>query len=252
MVNPKKIFLQRSEERSLGREESKVMAYAIMENIPYQFFSHKDLFAGNIELDKDLLVVGSVESFREAIRQLTGLVLDVDCLPHCLHNFLERDVWLGTKSDVLFEMIQGREVFAKPLKTKLFTGQLFSESQGFSILEELSSEEKLYLSEVVTWTSEFRAYVRNGEIVAICQYAGEEDDSPDESVIRNAVDNYQKESPKHKNFTLDFGITRDRRTTFIELNDGWAIGAYKGISDQDYFGLLWSRWKELTEHLDGI
>lgn len=248
--NPKVVYLQKPVTGSLGVEESKVMMHSVMEGIPYRFFKPEDIFNGQLELNKDTLVVGSVESYRQALKQIAGVDFNVDCYPLALLSFLDRRVWVGKKEDLRAEIENGGAIFAKPVKTKLFTGQVFSKENAendFNDTElgKIEENELLYLSTLVTWTAEFRVYVKAGQVVSICQYTGEEDDSPDENVINEAVNTFLSASPTHTFFTLDFGITEDRRTTFIEFNDAWAIGFYKGISERDYFEILMGRWKEI-------
>jgi hypothetical protein len=35
------------------------------------------------------------------------------------------------------------------------------------------------------------------------------------------------------------------KTTLIEVNDGFALGVYDGISDKDYTDMLIARWEHL-------
>lgn len=48
-------------------------------------------------------------------------------------------------------------------------------------------------------------------------------------------------------YALDFGVLSDVRTALVEVNDGFALGYYKGAcSYKDFSRLLHGRWTELT------
>ena len=45
-------------------------------------------------------------------------------------------------------------------------------------------------------------------------------------------------------FGIDFGLLSTGETALVEMNDGFALGAY-AISARDYTDLLIARWEEL-------
>ena len=45
---------------------------------------------------------------------------------------------------------------------------------------------------------------------------------------------------------MDFGILSSGETCLVEVNDGYSLGRYDGISGADYTDLLIARWRQLV------
>jgi ATP-grasp domain, R2K clade family 2 len=45
-------------------------------------------------------------------------------------------------------------------------------------------------------------------------------------------------------YAIDFGVLSTGETALVEMNDGFALGAY-AIDSQDYTDLICARWTEL-------
>ena len=106
---------------------------------------------------------------------------------------------------------------------------------------------------MVDFVSEYRVYCVNSEVKGIGKYKG---DSDAPSLDRETVDNAVKilfASPEGQGLSgcsLDFGVMKkvvdgveQYETTLIEVNDGFSLGRYEGVSEQDYTDLLITRWK---------
>ena len=89
--------------------------------------------------------------------------------------------------------------------------------------------------------SEHRCYVLRRDPIGLRHYAGDALVLPDTGVIRTAVENY---SDGPMGYAMDFGVTGDGRTIVIEVNDGYAIGAY-GLHPVHYANLIKARWDEI-------
>lgn len=61
--------------------------------------------------------------------------------------------------------------------------------------------------------------------------------------MRRAVASYV-DAPQ--GYAVDFGLARDGRTLLVEVNDGYALGAY-GLEPHAYAHLLAARWYELVQ-----
>ncbi|MCY9861226.1 ATP-grasp domain-containing protein [Vibrio coralliirubri] len=241
------IYLQRyAETGKIGKEESSVLNHAIVNGLPYRFLD--EALIGCQENYPDLsLFVGSVEACRVVLSRMGHLLPSPNYYPNELSQFLGREVWLGTKTNVIASMAQGVSVFAKPaMKWKLFTGQVFDESSGFSIINEVSNDERLWLSDVVGFKSEFRAYVADRELIAVSQYAGEDDADADLDTIKMAVDQFGNNPANPSTYAFDWGYTEDGSFLLIEVNHCFAIGRYAGISDREYYRFLEGGWNNLT------
>ncbi|MDA8377405.1 MAG: ATP-grasp domain-containing protein [Planctomycetia bacterium] len=109
------------------------------------------------------------------------------------------------------------------------------------------------------FASEWRVYVLHGEIIGMGRYDDRDVDDdhayPDMNVVHEMVNAYTKyDAPA--GFGLDVGVSEgpggetpfeDGRTKLVEVNDGWALGLYKGTcSARGYLELLKARWTEIA------
>lgn len=241
------IYLQRyAETGKIGKEESSVLRHAIMERLPYRFLDESAL--GELEHYHDLsLFVGSVEGSRLVLNSLGYSLPEPNYYPTELSKFLGREVWTGTSANVVLNMAEGNAIFAKPAnKWKLFTGQLFDDTSGYTIIKDVANDEELWLSEPVDFVSEFRAYVADGELLKVCQYEGEEDAEPDLGVINEAIALFAEDPNNPTTYAFDWGYTTQGSFLLVEMNHGFAIGCYSGISDKDYYRFIKAGWLQLT------
>ena len=99
---------------------------------------------------------------------------------------------------------------------------------------------------------EYRFYVLRGEIVGCGRYDDREDD-PDEplfldmAVVLEMIAAYQKAGAP-AGYALDVGVSdEDGMTRLVEVNDGWALGFYRGsLHRSAYLELLIARWQEMS------
>lgn len=204
-----------------------------------------NLFTSNEELDtrtRDDIVVGGMLIMEHSLRQM-GIDLPNYNYPEELEGFLGRRIWKTSISDLKFEVLP---IFIKPLKEKAAKGLVVNSWDDITEYSEMDSEDVILCSEVVRFISEWRCFVRYGEILGIQFYYGDQNIRPDQAVVEKAVLTY-KNSPAA--FSLDFGVSTDGRTLLIEMNDGLAIGCY-GLQEDLYAKFLTSRWTELTGILD--
>lgn len=244
------IYLQRYNGNKLGREEQAVLLHATMEQLPVSYFTYEQLENGACQPVKGDLVVGSVEACRLALKLQGKSLPSPIYYPKVLGRFLHRRVFPGSKRDIILSIAQGYPIFAKPKDDwKTFVGQVFDQESGFSIIQSIDEHTMLYLSEVVEFDSEYRVYVKDHKIIACCQYSGDEDGCPDMSKIQEAVEilKAERNGPFSSTYAFDWGILKTGETAIVEMNDAFAIGKYKGISNKDYYEFLKERWNELSD-----
>jgi len=241
-----KIFLQRSNGQLLGHEERLIYQHCVLERLQTELFDFKALSRRKIDLGSCSLIVGSVEAISCAMKLLGIPVPIPNYYPEELSSFLYRPVWQGRPADVWARVIADRPVFAKSVKWKKLTGQLFDSGSGTEQLAAISKNEKLWLSEPVNWVSEYRVYVTNHKVSAICFYDGDEKIHPDQNVIESAVST-MKNAAAPDSYAIDWGVLDNGQTALIEMGDAWATGAYYGISPRLYFDFLFTRWAQLIK-----
>lgn len=245
-----KAYIQKYEHEGLvlTKEENSVLAHCIVNDI--QIVRWSDANEISHLLDANDVVIGSITGIHDLL-SLLGLETPTNTdYPKCLSEFLLRDIRLTTASELLFRVaVEGECLFSKPLKLKLFTGKVFTPVDGLTLLRNLPPEEPVYISSILEWEAEFRVYISKSEILAACRY----DDNPKEEleinmdVVRKAIVLLNESENAPTSYTLDFGLTKSGETALIEMNDGYALGKYKGISDKDYFNFIADRWYEITE-----
>lgn len=153
--------------------------------------------------------------------------------PDALRSFLLRDVRRGT-----FAQARPRE-FVKPVVCKQFVAGIRGEMYSDLIDDDCPA----YICDPVTFVAEWRMYVCNGRILGAGQY-GEGDDADAPVEWAQTVADCWTSQPA--GWSLDVGRLDDGRLALVEVNDGWALGFYKGCPARAYMDTITARWHELT------
>lgn len=195
----------------------------------------------------EILVVGGITNVRKRLADLgierTGGEIDY---PQELEKYLGRKVWTSTV-ETLFENEQEWNVFIKPKQeTKKFAGKVIREFKDFIGMVDKNDPTEIWCSELVNFQTEWRCFIRYGEILDIRQYKGKWDSKVNLSIIRNAVADFTNAPAA---YALDFGIDENGVMKLVEINDGHSLGTY-GIGAVNYAKFLSARWAELTNTTD--
>lgn len=78
-------------------------------------------------------------------------------------------------------------------------------------------------SEVVDFVSEYRCFVKYGEILDVRHYRRNWSKAPSREVIEQAIAAY---SGAPAGYAADFGVTSDGRTLLVEVNDSYSLCPY--------------------------
>jgi ATP-grasp domain, R2K clade family 3 len=200
-----------------------------------------------IDNDPETLIVGGIGNVRKRLKQfgIDKPLNEID-YPKELEKYLGRKVWASTIEE-LFNNEQNWNIFIKPKnETKKFAGKVVKEYKDFIGLIDKDNPTEIMCSEIVHFKTEWRCFIRYGEILDIRQYKGVWDSKLDLDVIKNAVNDF-KSSPA--SYALDFGIDENNGMKLVEVNDGHSLGTY-GISATNYAKFLSARWAELTKTKD--
>ena len=195
------------------------------------------------------IVVGGVGYVHRALKRLGLAVPELANIPACLLDFAGRKIWTARLGDVRRAVERGEAIFMKPLprQLKLFTGQLLREVADLVATAYLPDETVVECSEPVAFVSEHRVFVLHGQIVGVRQYAGDPLVFPDAGSVRAAVATFE-DAPA--SYALDVGVCDDGRTLLVEVNDGYAIGAY-GLAPITYAAMIDARWAGLRQNNKG-
>lgn len=193
------------------------------------------------------LVVGGIGNVRKRLEKF-GIERpsnEID-YPQELEKYLGRKVWVSTIEEI-FADEQNWNVFIKPKKdTKKFAGKVVKDYKDFIGIVDNDNPTQIWCSEIVNFKTEWRCFIRYGQILDIRQYKGAWDSKLDLSIIENAVKDF-KSAPA--SYALDFGIDENDTMKLVEINDGHSLGTY-GISPTNYAKFLSARWSELTKTKD--
>lgn len=208
-----------------------------------KFYEMKDIKDNHLED----IIVGGIGNVRKRL-EILGIEKnqgEID-YPDSLSAYFGRKIWTTTIQE-LFENNQNWNVFVKPKDiTKKFSGKIVKNYKDFIGLMEEDSNTNVWCSEIVNFRTEWRCFIRYGEILDIRQYKGAWDSKLDLNVINNAIHDFI-DAPAA--YGLDFGIDPDGNMKLVEINDGHSLGTY-GISPVNYAKFLSARWSQLTSTVD--
>ena len=233
----------------MKHEEALVVQELKRRHIPYTLYTEKRIHRRQLPLDDTSLLVGDMPCVYGALKQLHIPIPSPNSYPHALKRFLHRKMWTCTLEALEVSLRQGADIalFAKPTsKEKRFTGQVFSSEHDLFAVQGISRKEPLVCSEVVRWMSEYRAYVVDGKIRACDHYAGDDSILLDDVELQHAVAALEASHEAYAGYAIDFGVLHTGETALVELNDGFAVGAY-AIGAKDYTDMIIARWQELLK-----
>jgi hypothetical protein len=164
--------------------------------------------------------------------------------PPCLDQFLYRQVKrIPTLREAKVMLDEGKRFFIKPEGWKTFTGFVADNSMD-PRFNGTTNQQPVWISEVVKFVSEYRAYVVRGQVRAVTFYSGHSTERVNIEVIHNAVDIFTLNGAP-AGYGIDFGVLENGDTALIEVNDGFSLGAYGYYLQEHYYDMLAARWQEL-------
>lgn len=240
-------FIQELGNGKLRSEERLVVEELYRRGVPMTYYTEKRMQRRQLPLDDRSLVVGDMPCIIGALKQLGIPIPPPNDYPVSLNEFLHRRVWRSTLRALEYSLATGldRSLFAKPAnRSKRFTGCVFADESDLYRVHGVSRQEELLCAEVVTWLSEYRVYVVNSQIRSVDWYAGDRTIEIDLAVVNRAIRALEVAGEACAGYAIDFGVLATGETALVEMNDGFALGAY-AIDSKNYTDLLWARWREL-------
>lgn len=170
--------------------------------------------------------------------------------PESLRKYLGRNVWESTLHTI-HNNPDTWPVFVKPKLGKQFTGKLITKL-GDMIGLGSQDDREIWCSDPMDFKSEWRTFVRYGEMLDSRCYKGDFRVSPDWSVVQEAIQAYTEQPAS---FTMDVGPVLQHdgtyKTHIVEVNDGYAMGGY-GLFPTQYAKMISARWCEMVGIPDEI
>ena len=245
-------FIQEQGNGILRHEEKLVVEALLKKGIPCQFYTEKRIHRRQLPLTRNSLVVGDMPCIYGAMKQLGIPIPAANTYPKSLSSFMHRNVWQSTVGWLTRDIWEGtgKTVFAKPAdRQKVFTGQIFAVPYDLYSLHGVSHRQPIICSDPVKWLSEYRVYVCNDQILSVDHYAGDRKIGPCRKTIEAAIFCLAKSGEGYSGYAIDFGVLESGETALVEMNDGFAVGAY-AIGAEDYTAMILARWEELLRQIE--
>ena len=205
----------------------------------------RQLVRGHVPVEGAGLVAGRLPFIRAAL-QRNGVAMPAPLdYVGASEAALGRAFWPSTLGAVAPGLeLRGEPVFIKPRgAAKRFTGRVVAQPLDLRALPVTSSATPVWCSDVIEMVSEYRAFVRHGEIVGIQYYDGDPGETPAPDGVQGILDEVRESLPA--GCALDVAVRGDGRVVLVEANDGFALGRY-GLDSGLYVDVLLARWTELV------
>ena len=190
--------------------------------------------------EREDVVVGGLGVIRARLLSL-GIDASEINYPEELRPFLGRRLWKTTIDHVNTEMDMW-PLFVKPVEGKRFTGCVFAGTKDLIGKGCCGEDFPVICSEVVDFVSEYRCFVRHGEILDVRHYRRDWSEATSRAVVEQAI---AAHASAPAGYAADFGVTSDGRTLLVEVNDGYSLGPY-GLWPELYAQLLSARWSQMV------
>jgi len=198
------------------------------EELDEYYHSRSDIIAGGIGMIKRRL-----EHF--------GINIEDYDYPEELNKYLGREIWESTMNTVA-NQVDKFPVFVKSKEQKLLTGKVISNISDLVGCGYCDKDFDVFCSTPVKMMSEYRVFVRYGQVLDVKMYRGDWHYTYDSNVIENAINDF---SSAPDAYGIDFAVTDTNETILIEVNDGFALGSY-GMAFWLYAKFLITRWCQLV------
>lgn len=247
---PARAFVQIFQQGRFPPENELVVAELKARGVPIIAQTTEEFAHSHANVTRRDLVVGDFDWTRAALKQLGVPFPEAVDYPDCLKHLLRRKIWQSTLGQVQELLLKGGpEVFIKPaVHTKAFSGLVASKEWLTYLIEQFPPSMPVMCSELVTILAEYRVYVVNGGIRKACHYKGRtEPELINFSVVEDAVKALTA-NVKLAGCAIDFAVIQNGdkvEMSLMEVNDGFSLGAYSGLSGRDYTDLLIARWAQL-------
>lgn len=138
---------------------------------------------------------------------------------------IDRD-WVKRRIDIITLSEAGNllfPAFIKPVVPKLFKAGVYKDLTALETeCAQLELTTPVYVSEIVTITTEARSFIHKGKVVAVSIYEGNGNPMEAKDFINRFLDSNKSLVPD--SFVLDAGFIRGRGWAVIEANAAWGAG----------------------------
>lgn len=193
-----------------------------------------------INSEKQDIIVGFSGPVKVRLKDFGIEIPSID-YPESIQKYLGRNIQKTTLNTVSNNP-EMWNTFIKPINNKSFSGRVVRSTRDLIGCSCEGKDQEVYISELLDFISEYRVFVRYGQILDMKHYHGRWDVFPDAENIKKCIGDYF-DAPNA--YAIDFGVTSDGKTYLIEVNASGSIGSY-GLESIPYAKFISARWAELT------
>lgn len=170
--------------------------------------------------------------------------------PEVLNKYLGRKIWTD-KINHINSHPELWPVFVKPVEDKKFTGVLIKEPKDLIGCGSYFENADILCSEPVDFIYECRGFVYYDKLIDLRPYKGDFKDMNkiNTQVIENAIKDFTTWKERPSACSLDFGVTKEGKTLFIEMNSAYALGCY-GLFHIQYAKLISACFSDYYKNKD--
>lgn len=168
--------------------------------------------------------------------------------PEVLSPFLGRKIWMD-KINSINKNPNKWGIFCKPVKDKVFTGRVINNTRDLIGCGSCYENYDVYCSEVLDIKREWRGFIYYDNLIDLRPYTGDWHYNYDSKVIDLCIDSFKSWNERPVACSIDFAVTSDSKTIFLEMNDCYALGNY-GLRNLDYAKMISARWSQLFGRRD--
>ncbi|MFD1672323.1 ATP-grasp domain-containing protein [Agrilactobacillus yilanensis] len=239
-----KVYVQSATNFELPYSTNGFIAMRGFHDMGFEVNTFKNIAELDSQLHSEDIVVGGVGTVRQRLFQL-GFPAEEINYPEEIQSYLGRKLWFS-HIDEVNRHPEWWPLFVKPVTGKKFTGKVIRTPKDMIGLGSYYDNAPVICSEVVNFVTEWRVYVRYGQILDVRKYTGDWRSQFDAQVIEQCIADY---TTQKAGYSIDFGVTDTGKTLLIEVNEGYSLGAY-GLQENAYAKLLAARWAEMTQTTD--
>ena len=190
------------------------------------------------DINNRSLYYGNVGFTRAVMRELGYSGNWIGHVPEDLFPLAGRSITVSPLKDALR---LGRFIKPMPENGKSFNGFVYSKQSDLLNVANVDMHAKVISSDAVTFVSEWRCFVQEGEVLDAKHYKGNFRTNPDYGVADSAT-RLWRDAPAA--YSCDLGVTDDGRTLVVECNDVMSLGLY-GVSPLIAASMLEKRWGQI-------
>lgn len=179
-----------------------------------------------------------------------GIVPENIDYPEVLQPYMGRRIWTDTINHInCTPELWG--CFVKPVKDKVFTGRVINSPKDLIGCGKYDENYEVLCTDVVDFVFECRGFIYYDKMIDLRPYKGDWKNMKllDTNLIDQAVKDFSTWDKRPNACSLDWGVTKDGRTLFVEKNSAYALGCY-GLYQLQYAKMIAACISQLSGTID--